>query len=163
MSVRARAVLGLLVCVPLLSGCAVQGLDFRTDTRLAITTPADRATVAVPFPLAWTLAAQQPHEAGFAVLVDVDPPAPGRAMSTLLPESQQDVASCDAACQQQALEARGVTLTTATSLVIDALPRRSDIPAERAHRHRLTVVVVDSEGRRAGEVSASVVVDEEMP
>ena len=161
---RRRAVLvSPLIALVLTSGCAVQGLDFRADERLAITTPADRATVAVPFPLAWSLSSPQPHEAGFAVLVDIDPPAPGRALTTLLPESQQDTASCDADCQRQALEARGVTLTTATTLLIDSLPRRSGIPAERARRHRLTVVVVDDEGRRAGEVSASVVVDEEMP
>lgn len=161
---RRRAVLvSPLIALVLTSGCAVQGLDFRADERLAILTPADRSTVVVPFTMAWTLASPQPQESGFAVLVDVDPPAPGRPLTTLLPESQQDAAACDPACQQTALEARGVTLTRATSLVIEALPRRSGIPAERARRHRLTVVVVDDQGRRVGEASASVTVDEDLP
>ncbi len=162
MIIRRTLAAVLVLAAPAMSGCALQGLDFRADTRLTITAPPDRATVVVPFPLTWTLDDPRPSESGFAVLVDVDPPAPGRAMTTLLPEAQQG-AACDADCQQKALSARGVTLTRATSLLVSTLPHASGVPEEQARRHRITVVVVDDDGRRVGEVSASVTVDEERP
>ena len=144
-----------------LSACSVSGLDFRADDRLTITDPPDRSAVTVPFDVSWTLADQHPDEWQFAVLVDASPQRPGAPITDLLPPSQQNARSCDAACQTAALEARGVYVTDATSLQIPVLPRPTGVSAERARRHTVTVIVLDDQGRRVGEVADSVDVDEE--
>ena len=52
-------------------------------------------------------------------------------------------------------------VTDATSLQIPVLPRPTGVSAERARRHTVTVIVLDDQGRRVGEVADSVDVDEE--
>jgi hypothetical protein len=159
---RATAIIALSVAAGAvaLAGCATQGLDFRTDTRLTIMSPADRSAVSVPFLLEWTLADPGERDRAFAVLVDVSPPRAGAFITDLLPESQQDRSSCDATCQAAALTSRGITVTTADELDIAVLPRRSGLSDERARRHTITVIVLDEQGRRVGEVADSVDVDE---
>ena len=115
----------------------------------------------VPFDVAWTLDDRLPTEQQFAVLVDTSPPRPGAPITDLLPPSQQNTRACDAPCQAAALEARGVYVTRAASQEIPVLPRPTGVSADRARRHTITVVVLDSEGRRVGEVADSVDVDEE--
>ena len=66
MIIRRTLAAVLVLAAPAMSGCALQGLDFRADTRLTITAPPDRATVVVPFPLTWTLDDPRPSESGFA-------------------------------------------------------------------------------------------------
>lgn len=159
MRLRSAAVGALTVAS--LAGCSVAGLDFRADERLTITTPDDRSAVTVPFPVEWQLADPLPRESAFAVLVDVSPPRPGAPITDLLPEEQQNTAACDASCQQDALAARGVLVTSATSIEIPVLPRPTGVSADRARRHTITVIVLDEDGRRVGEVADSVDVDEE--
>ena len=151
--------LGVAVCVSL-SGCSVSGLDFRADDRLTITQPADRTGVTVPFPVTWTLSDPRPNEDSFAVLVDVSPPRPGTPITELLPEDQRNLEACDAACQTAALAARGVLLTSGNEVLIPALPRPTGVSEEQAKRHRITVIALDEEGRRTGELADSVDVDE---
>lgn len=153
------AVLGAVVLAAV-SACSTSGLDFRADDRLTITTPADRSGVRVPVPVAWTLEDPLPSETSFAVLVDVSPPRPGTSIADLLPEDQRNPEACDTACQTAALAARGVLLTSARDVVIPALPRPAGMSDEQARRHRITVIALDAEGRRAGELSDSVDVDE---
>ena len=142
------------------SACSATGLDFRADGRLTITTPADRSGVTVPVPVAWTLSDPRPSEESFVVLVDVSPPRPGTPITDLLPEDQRNPEACDAECQTAALAARGVLLTAADEVIIPALPRPTGMSDEQSRRHRITVIVLDAEGRRSGELSDSVDVDE---
>lgn len=151
----------IAACVALsATGCGATGLDFRSDNRLSIISPADRAEVAVPFLLQWRLRDPGDQDSAFAVLVDVSPPRAGASIIELLPPSQQDVATCDRTCQSQALLARGVTVTSADSLEVTVLPRRSGLSADRARRHTITIIVLDDQDRRVGEVAAAIDVDE---
>lgn len=150
-------------CVVTTAACGVAGLDFRADTRLSIISPTDRAAVTVPFLLDWELRDAGMNDKSFAVLINVSPPRAGAQITDLLPESQQDLASCDAPCQEGALAARGVTMTSASEMEITVLPRRSGLSADRARRHTITVIVLDDQARRVGEVAASIDVDEVLP
>jgi len=153
--------LSLGACVAIVaSGCGIDGLDFRADTRLSITSPSDRSAVTVPFLLEWELQDPGERDSAFAVLVNVSPPRAGAPITDLLPESQQDRASCDAECQFAALAARGITVTSAEELEFTVLPRRTGMSADRARRHTITVIVLDQQGRRVGEVADSIDVDE---
>lgn len=103
------------------------------------------------------------NDKSYAVLIDVSPPRAGAPITDLLPESQQDTSSCDAACQEGALAARGITMTLTSEVEITVLPRRSGLSADRARRHTITVIVLDEQARRVGEVAASIDVDEVLP
>ena len=145
----------------LLSGCGLtqlENLNFRVDDRLEITGPEARALVKQPVTVTWTMrdftiqapgSAPASRDAGyFAVFVDQTPIKPG--------ESLEEVASGDRPCELDPkcpdisyLREQLVFPTTKTSLRIPQIPNgygKDDI-----ERHTITIVLIDTSGRRIGE------------
>jgi hypothetical protein len=118
-----------LLTLPVLAGiagCSTRGLAFRQDDRIDVVTPADRAAVDLPLTVRWT-ARDLPAGAAFGVAVDVAPPRPGR------PPDEDDQ----------------VVRTRATSVTLDHLGTSSRPGGQGGHR--ITVFLLDRDGRRLGE------------
>lgn len=120
---RLRRTLPVLLCALTLGGCTSDGLAFRVDERVTITTPADRSTVELPLRLAWTV---NGFDGSFAVFVDRAPMRPG---GMFVPQ-------------------RGAYTTTETELILEDVERDTD---DRRERHTATIVLLDDTGRRVGE------------
>lgn len=142
-----------------LTGCTdYSKLLYTKDDRLDFTAPANRELVKTPLSVSWTIddftvvkpgIAAPADDAGyFAVFVDRAPIEPGHTLD--------DVADDDEACERdpkcpdrQYLSDRGVYTTSKTSLVLEQiLPLDNE---EDIHLHEVTVVLLDSSGRRIGE------------
>ena len=152
-------VAGLLAaCVLLLSGCVSQGLAFKTDDRLTITAPGDRAEVGLPVTVRWDIerfriAAKDSEppsrNAGyFAVFIDGTPQPPGKPLSWLS-RKDRSCRAADGCPDAEYLAARNIYTTTDTKISFDQLPR----PAEEKgkERHTVTIVLLDTAGKRIGE------------
>ena len=144
------------------SGCGLAHLDqmnFRTDDRVAFTSPKDRATVRPPVTISWTVhdfriaakGSEPPsHDAGyFAVFVDRTPIRPGQTLDA--------VAKGDRFCEQDPkcpdasyLREHAVYTTTHTSLRLTQI-RNIVGDNEKVQLHAVTVVLLDTAGRRIGE------------
>lgn len=155
-----RWAIGLAVLsAPSLTGCAdYSKLQFVNDDRLEFTAPENRELVTTPLRMSWTIdeftvvkpgRGEPTDDAGyFAVFVDQAPIKPGRTL--------EDVADDDEACKRDPkcpdrvyLSDRSVYTTSKTSLVLkQILPLDSK---EDIHLHEVTVVLLDSSGRRIGE------------
>lgn len=146
------------------SACVPEGLAFRTDTRLEITSPEDRAEVTLPLTVSWTVRDFEIVKAGqsdssgdagyFGVFVDSAPQPPGEPVSWVA----RDDPSCRAAdgCpDKEYLALRGIYRTTDTSITLAQLPQPVGEPATR-ERHTITVVLLDPDGRRIGESAFAV-------
>lgn len=143
------------------SGCAVHGLAFRTDDRVAIVAPHAESTVALPLTLRWNVkslpdlgAAVSGRPTGFAVFVDRQPIRPGQTLRSVADDQCKRTPGCPDASW---LADRYIFTTTSTSLRIDGVP--ADNQGERfgrGHGHEATIVLVDSGGRRIGESSFAV-------
>ena len=147
----------------LTAGC--DDLAFRTDERLAITSPDNQTTVTLPVTVSWTVrdfavvaegAASPTKSAGyFAVFVDQAPMPPGEPLSWLARGDNECKAS-DGCPDARYLQSLGVYTTTGTSVVIERLTGHSGTSKER---HQAVVVLLDSAGRRIGESAFRVVFD----
>lgn len=154
--IGARVALTLLV-VAGLSGCQLDRLQFRNDDRLTFETPKARHRVTVPLTVAWRMRDFTPTgldgrgERGrgvFAVFVDKAPMPVGEDLKWLF----RDDPSCrtDRRCPStEQLAARGVYVTTRSSLTLDVLPQASDGVGDE--QHYVNVVLLDGAGRRLGE------------
>lgn len=133
----------------LLSGCAVHGLALRQDTRLHIVEPADRSTVTLPLTLSWAIRdfAVASGRGSFAIVVDRAPPRPGETLGWLFRGSRE----CRAAgCLDPSfLAQRDVYETDRSVLAIDHVAHLSG--RDRRAFHEVTIVLLDSQGRRIGE------------
>lgn len=149
-----RRALAFAVAVSALAGCAVDGLDFRADDRVAIVAPDDRAEVALPLVVEWDATGLDPADRRFAVLVDRTPPPPGRAPAWLFRNATD--CSGDECASAAYLAERDVFLTTDTSITIEQVPARrsGDRPM-----HDITVVLLDAAGERSGEAAWTVRVE----
>lgn len=142
----------------LLVGCRSDGLAFRQDDRLRILSPDDRATVALPVSMAWTIdgRSQAPPGLHFAVFIDHPPMRPGQDLGRL--------ARGDKACRRTPgcpdaswFEARDIYRTTATTLSVTTLPdTRPTGRSDAKERHEAAIVLLDERGRRIGESAYSV-------
>jgi hypothetical protein len=160
---RRRAGAVAIACCLLLSGCVTQGLSFRVDKRLSITSPKNRAELTLPVTVSWKMndftitkgdAAGATGKAGyFAVFVDRAPQPPGKALSWLAGKDRTCRPS-DGCPDDQYLAARGVYSTTDTHITFDQLPRSSD--THQKERHSVTVVLLDPAGKRIGETAQQV-------
>lgn len=153
-----RGLVGALIAMSLTSvACVPQDLAFRQDTRLAFVSPDDGAEVTLPLVLEWTMtdfelrSAEAPAGGSFAVFFDQPPVPPG--------ESLEYVARHDVTCLElpgcpgsRYLARKGVYVTTKTKLRIKELPD-SGKSATGANRHYATIILLDSEGRRIGEIA----------
>jgi len=150
----------LLLTTTSLAGCArYDDLLFRQDHRLTFTAPPSYEQVELPVTVSWTMTdfevlppdsdAEPSEQAGyFAVFVDQAPVKPGHTLD--------DVADDDPACERaprcpdrRYLNSKGVYPTRQTTLTLESvLPLSS---REDVHLHEVTVILLDSEGRRIGE------------
>lgn len=142
----ARAAAAVAGAALLLSGCVAQGLAFKVDRRVHITSPKDRSEVSLPVTVAWTV---HDFTGTYAVFVDRTPQPPGKPLSWLA----RDDRSChrSAGCPDADYFAtRGIYQTDQTHLTFEQLPRLST-GAGQKERHHLTVVLLDDAGHRVGE------------
>jgi hypothetical protein len=138
-----RATVALSLASALLSSACVNGLNFKVDKRLSITAPHEDDTVSLPFTLSWTMRDLE-ADRQFGIFVDQSPLPPGKNLKELRHED----ATCEAACTlPEYLALRGVYTTTNTDLAIKAFPVGND----DKKTHRITVVLLDSQGTRVGE------------
>lgn len=153
-----RQGLGAIVLALAVASGACSGLDFRQDTRLTFTNPDPFTTVELPLEVAWTMedfevlaaadGTRRRDRGRFLVIVDGPALPPGEALDWYArdDESCQKAEDCP---DQDYLRARGVHLTSDTSLTIERLP---DLRAGGSRdSHSVTVVLLDGQDRRAGE------------
>ena len=140
-----------------LSSCAIQGLEFRQDNRISITSPASLAVVKVPFTLRWTA-----HDfptgpntmAGgndyFAVFVDRQPMAPGAGLRVLGDATCQATPGCP---NESYLETNYVFLTAKTQLRITSLPELLPPTTRNGTKesHEIVIVLMNGSNHRIGE------------
>ncbi|MBW3664260.1 MAG: hypothetical protein KY469_14260 [Actinobacteria bacterium] len=151
---RAGAV-GLAIGLVVLAGACRDGLAFRDDHVLSITRPGDRAAVAVPFEVNWSVR-DLPDGTRFAVLVDRTPPPAGEGLEWFA----RDDPGCtrDPECPDLGyLEGLHVHVTEDSSFTVTSVPR-PERPDER-ELHDVTVILLDRDGRRIGETDDTVTVE----
>lgn len=115
---------------------------------MSITTPGDRAKVRLPVKVAWS-ATDLPSGTRYAVLVDRSPQPPGEALDWFARGDESCKARPD--CPDETyLAERSVHVTDEPSISLAQLPART---TDRRYRdfHEVTVVLLDSDGRRIGE------------
>lgn len=158
----ALVVPGVLAC----AGCVdLDEMQFVKDDRLHFTAPEDYALVELPLDVTWTMedfevvprptrsaratTSDRGSDAGyFAVFVDRAPIRPGGTLADVV----EGDPSCDGnpGCLDRSyLEAEGVYTTRKPSLTLDLVKPLTS--RERIQLHQVTVVLLDSEGRRIGE------------
>jgi hypothetical protein len=135
-----------------------QGLDFRVDDRLTITSPKARAEVTLPLTVSWdvrdfTVVGPGGPSAGaksgyFAVFVDQAPQPPGKKLSWVA-RKDRTCRPADGCPDAQYLAARYIFSTTDTHITFEQLPRPAGDKFKE--RHSITVVLVDPAGKRIGE------------
>jgi len=146
-------------CLLLVAGCVPQGLAFRIDDRLTITSPENRATVSLPFTVSWemrdfTVVGPGGSPAGdkagyFAVFVDQAPQPPGKKLSWIA-RKDRTCRPADGCPDAEYLATRHIFSTTDTHITFQQLPRPSG-DSKRKERHAITVILLDPSGRRIGE------------
>ncbi len=156
----ARTVAGVAAIAVLVGGCGqfgATGLDLVVDDSIEITTPRDRATVGRPLEIAWTDADAEPGDS-YAVLIDRSPMPPGEPVEWFARDDETCAVSrgCPDALW---LARRGITVTDATSAVIEIVPA----PDEDTAGSVLTVVRLGPTVAATARGAASVTVDLEEP
>ena len=153
----ALVVVALLLATATACGFGTAGLSFVADDRVSITSPRDREKVRLPVTLDWTVedfGITQPglgsgdDQGYFAVFADRTPVPPGKTLAYVA----RDDRSCrrdDGCPDEEYLETRHIYTTTRTRLVLTTLPKTAS--DGRREFHDVTVVLLDSDGRRIGE------------
>ncbi|TDD87320.1 hypothetical protein [Actinomadura rubrisoli] len=152
-----------VAAVVALAGCGLTNLDelnFRVDDRLHFVGPKARSTVKSPVTVTWTMdgdfriaaKGSEPPSRGaghFAIFVDQTPIKPGHTM--------EDVAKGDSLCEgapncpnEAYLTNHHVYTTTKKSFQIPSIPNRPG-SKEELQPHTITIVLMDTSGRRIGE------------
>jgi hypothetical protein len=162
-----RAVLRAALALTLVAagGCGLlhpADLNYRVDHRLHFLGPPARGLVTTPLTVRWTISGFTVHPPGgptpprrdqgyFAVFVDRAPIRPGESMRAV---AADDLRCLHApGCPDEAyLEARMVYTTRVPSLTVEHVPPLRG-SAERVQLHTITVVLMDTDGRRIGESS----------
>lgn len=157
---RRSALAAMLVVGALSSGCAdYSEMQFFKDERLSFTEPEDYDKVETPLVVSWTMedfevlgrgeTAPPSEEAGyFGVFVDRAPIKPGKTLADVGKGDKQ--CEIDPRCPDKTyLNAKGVYTTRQTSITLDYVAPLSS--KERIQLHQVTVVLLDSEGKRIGE------------
>lgn len=150
---KRRQAASAILSVLTLTACVPQDLAFRQDTRLEFTEPSDGATVVLPTTISWTMrdfAVRSKESAGgsFAVFIDARPMPPGETLAWLA-RKDTECAERPGCPGPKYLARQGVYETTLTSLRLKELPIASDTK----EHHDVTVVLLDEDGRRIGEIS----------
>lgn len=134
----------------LLSACGTSGLAFRVDESVEILSPRSRSSVELPFDLRWRMKTGSRGGDSFAVFIDRAPMPPGKRISYLAKDD--DACRRLPGCPDEAwLNARNIYTTRTTSLTIRVLPDTRDERDTGREPHEVTIVMLDSDGRRKGE------------
>ncbi len=151
---RAYAPVVVLASTLLLSGCGVQGLSFRQDTRLEFRAPEHRARdLEVPITVEWTIsdfeitgpAGGAEDDAGyFALFLNRRPQPPGHSLEWLARDDETCIAAHGCPDEEYFAD-RGVHTTTETEFTFERLP---DIDEPY---HEVTIILLDGRGERIGE------------
>ena len=160
-----RGLLAPVAASLLASGCVAQGLAFRVDTRLHITSPKDRAEVTLPLRLSWTIrdfavrSSSNGDDGGsFAIFVDRSPIPPGKTLAWLA--RKDSACTVKPGCPDAAyLAPLGIYETTETSLELRSLPLDGSTSPGRRDRHHATIILLDHDGKRIGEIAYDVTFD----
>lgn len=159
-----RLPVALALVATLASGCALHGLSFKVDERLAIISPEDREAVTLPVTIDWEISdfnitgpdgGADAQSGYFGVYVDRAPQPPGQPMEWFAKDDE----TCrpdDGCPDEQYLADRGVHSTQETQFVIENLPPPPTDQADRREFHEVTVVLLDGSGRRIGESAFTV-------
>jgi hypothetical protein len=145
-----------VLAIVALSGCAVDGLAFRVDERVDITSPDDRADVTLPLTISWTADGVEPADDGgpyFAVFVDQPPIRPGQSLRSVADDSCNRTPGCP---DLDYFRDRSIYVTETTSVELDVIPQRSGQRTGGDDSHEATIVLVDADGRRIGEAAYTV-------
>lgn len=144
----------VLVITLLVAGCDVSRMMFVQDHRVAITAPADRDTVTLPFTLRWQTHGfavtgrdgQRASNSGyFAIFVDRAPMPPGQTLEWLATQSD----SCGSEACGSVDRLSDVYTTSDMSLELRQLPAVNK--TDTTERHEAVVILLDGTGTRIGE------------
>ena len=136
------------------SGCGGDRL-LRAAEEVKVTAPAHGATVALPLVVRLSTDASTDPDTQLAAFVDRAPMPPGRDLRWLARDDDacRRVPTCPDAGW---LRTRGIYVTDGRSVEIDAVPSSVSGGRNRSDDgHRVTVVMLDRDGRRKGEAAAS--------
>jgi len=144
--VRRGPLVSVAVTVSLLPGCALNGLAFKQDDRVEITSPGSNETLALPLTISWSV---EDFDGNFAVFIDRSPMAPSNDLLSLVPRT--DPCRTRSSCpDDEWLADHNVYVTDRTSVEVTSLrDRRATSRSE--DRHELTIVLLDEDGTRLGE------------
>lgn len=139
----------------LLAGaCRTQGLAFRADERVRITSPQINERVELPVTVDWT--ARDMRGERFGVFVDVSPMPPLEPLGYFARDDTSCVRSMG--CPDVTyLEQRGIHVTDATTFIVKALADTRPYSRRTApDRHKVTIALLDADGVRTSEAAFSV-------
>lgn len=162
---RSLAAAGLvaLIAAGATACSSLDGLRFTNDHRLTLLEPTASSTVTLPFTVSWRVRdftpvkiglgdpAQQPAptpDAGyFAIFVDRAPMPPGQDLKSLVSDDSSCVSRPDCPTPGY-LAGRDIFITDQTSYSVQSIQSTSATAS-----HELSVVLLDSHGRRIGDSS----------
>ena len=130
-------------------GCRVTGLAYRDNQRVKIVEPTQNATVHLPMRLEWT-ASRPSQGTRYAIFTDQPPMGPDESLRSIADQTCKQTPGCP---NKEYLEENNIYVTKAHSLVISHIPQLS---APLKNVHEITIVLLNSAGRRVGESFYSV-------
>ncbi len=146
-----------VILVPFIAGCSADGLSFRQDHSVEITSPEEEGSVTEPATVTWTVEGFEvtgpsdsvSADAGyFGVYLNRTPQPPGELLDWFV----RDDKSCNAdpTCPDKGYyRALGIFTRTDTSWTMPPLPPPPD--GDQAEFHEVTIALLDGSGRRIGE------------
>jgi len=165
-------VAGFALAALALGGCVnLSNLQFRGDHRLHFVAPRADSLVRLPLTLRWTMSdfdvvppnAQPPsaHAGYFAIFIDRYPVRPGQSLTSVA--ANDPICAHHPGCPDAAYLAQyQIYTTTTTSLRLDAVQPLAG-NNDRRQTHRAIVILLDTSGRRIGEVFWSISFDLNRP
>ena len=144
---RCAALALALVAVTGTASCGVGDIALTQDRRLHFAEPQEREQVRLPVHLRWHFDGTPP--ARYAVMVDQNPPPPGRTLAWYARRDTRCVAA-QGCPDADYLSDLGVSSTTRPDLVLDAITK-DRVRHGGSEQHLVTVILLDTRGRRIGE------------
>ena len=142
--------------VMLASSCGVSNLAFFTDSRLHFVSPKARSTARLPVTISWRISDFSVVPPGtlpvssrsgyFALFVDRAPMRPGQTVAAVADRQCRRTPGCVNAGY---LADRGIYTSSQDSLTLNEIANLNSY--QSVQTHEVTVVVIDSAGRRIGE------------
>ena len=154
---KARLAALVLTLGAVAPACAVDGLAFIEDRRVEIVSPGYREIVDLPVTIDWDITNEGTGtELGagtaFGVYVDIDPQPPGEDLDYF--GRNDPTCRADEGCpDEKYLRQRGIYTTTGTEISFPNLPIAPGVDIDRGDPdfHDITIVLLDTDGRRIGE------------